>query len=164
MINPIQRQTTKPRDLISERLYKSRSRSKGIREHDLTWEYLHDLLMKQKGICALTGLQMTLETGRGNVISLDRIDSTKGYIPGNVQWVCDWANTMKSDHPMPELINKMKIFIAYQSRFKNTLPNYPTTYTSRYAIGSEAAVRRIPGICRACIGQSETYVDLSTRN
>ena len=118
MINPIQRQTTKPRDLISERLYKSRSRSKGIREHDLTWEYLHDLLMKQKGICALTGLQMTLETGRGNVISLDRIDSTKGYIPGNVQWVCDWANTMKSDHPMPELINKMKIFIAYQSRCK----------------------------------------------
>ena len=116
MIKPFKKKTTKTRDLISERLYSARKRSKDKRECTVTWEYLYDLLMQQKGICALTGLQMTLETCRGNVISLDRIDSTKGYIPGNVQWVCDWANTMKSDHPMPELINKMKIFIAYQEK------------------------------------------------
>ncbi len=117
MIKPFKKKnTTKDRDLVSERLAQARKRSKGKRECTVTWEYLYDLLMQQKGICALSGFQMTLETCRENVISLDRIDSTKGYIPGNVQWVCYWANTMKSDYPMPELINKMKILIEHQEK------------------------------------------------
>ena len=36
--------------------------------------------------------------------SLDRIDSNKGYIKGNVQWVHKDVNTMKMDHTQEEFI------------------------------------------------------------
>ena len=117
MIKPFKKKNTaKDRDLVSERLAQARKRSKGKRECTVTWEYLYDLLMQQKGICALSGFQMTLETCRENVISLDRIDSTKGYIPGNVQWVCKYINIMKSDMPEPEFFRAIKSILEYQEK------------------------------------------------
>jgi UDP-N-acetylenolpyruvoylglucosamine reductase len=39
-----------------------------------------------------------------NAPSLDRIDSARGYVPGNVQVVSHKANTMKSNASTEELI------------------------------------------------------------
>ena len=54
--------------------------------------YLWDLYEKQDGKCNYTGLPITF---RANTASLDRIDSSKGYIKGNVQWVHKDVNMMK---------------------------------------------------------------------
>jgi hypothetical protein len=50
---------------------------------------------------------MTYSAGVGRLntnISLDRIDSSVGYVRGNVQFVCDVVNRMKQDMPRSELL------------------------------------------------------------
>lgn len=61
-------------------------------------EYALDLMKKQEGRCALTGLKMLLDGEPGDDqcrYSLDRIDSSKHYEPGNLQVVCKFANLWK---------------------------------------------------------------------
>lgn len=64
-------------------------------------EYLVELYRKQKGICAITGHRMDIRKlpfcdSNPWKISLDRIDSSKSYVDGNIQLVCIGANYMKS--------------------------------------------------------------------
>ena len=51
----------------------------------------------QQGICAYSGREMTLKAGQLNTVSLERIDSSVGYIPSNTVLVCQAINRMKSD-------------------------------------------------------------------
>jgi hypothetical protein len=56
------------------------------------------LFVKQEGRCALTGVLLEPPYTRGiGTASIDRIDSAKGYLPGNIQWVHKDINIMKSD-------------------------------------------------------------------
>ena len=48
--------------------------------------YIKELLKEQSGRCALSGLPIVAEEKTGTA-SLDRKDSSKGYVPGNVQWL-----------------------------------------------------------------------------
>jgi hypothetical protein len=67
---------------------------------ELLWE-------TQGGKCALTGWPMTMELANGVVptnCSLDRIDSSVGYVVGNVQLVCRAANVAKHDLPQAEFL------------------------------------------------------------
>lgn len=76
-------------------------------EFSITEKDLIELWKEQEGLCALTKIPMTytLQEGRNNTnISIDRIDSTKGYIKDNIQLVCMAVNQMKSDLTMPELV------------------------------------------------------------
>lgn len=68
-------------------------------EFNLTKEYLDELYKKQLGLCAITGDKLP----DINESSLDRIDSNKGYIEGNVQWVTVQANKCKHILSMKEL-------------------------------------------------------------
>lgn len=58
-------------------------------------------------ICPATGATMKWHTGKAenDSYTLDRIDPTKGYIPGNVQVLSMLANRMKSDAPIPTLVS-----------------------------------------------------------
>lgn len=56
------------------------------------------------GVCAITGLPFVLEWDGPSVKnpwapSLDRIDVTRGYVPGNVRAVCWIVNHMRGDYP-----------------------------------------------------------------
>lgn len=67
---------------------------------EITKEYLWDLFLKQDRKCALSGIELSFSKDNSNKIniqtaSLDRIDSSKGYIEGNVQWVHKNVNFMK---------------------------------------------------------------------
>lgn len=73
---------------------------------EVTIEYAWNLFLGQERRCALSGVpiyfDMNLDSLRkygcqGGTASLDRIDSTKGYVVGNIQWVHKDANKMKMD-------------------------------------------------------------------
>ena len=59
---------------------------------------------QQKGLCYYTGVPMSIQsTGRkGTTLSIDRIDSSKGYTKDNAVFCCSVVNLMKSDIPLFE--------------------------------------------------------------
>lgn len=74
-------------------------------------EYGWKLYEKQNGKCALTGLDIPFpqKVEDGNFPSLDRIDSNKGYIKGNVQWVHKDVNRMKWNLDQERFLNLCKL-------------------------------------------------------
>lgn len=73
---------------------------------ELSLDFLKELWQKQQGKCAITGLQMTHIILQGRLktnLSIDRIDSNKGYTIDNTQLVCVAINIMKSTLTMNEL-------------------------------------------------------------
>lgn len=75
----------------------SNARTRGI-EFKLTFTSMRNILKARK--CYYTGIPLTKPEGEGALkasdLTIDRIDHTKGYIPGNVVACCHAANQMKS--------------------------------------------------------------------
>jgi hypothetical protein len=71
-------------------------RMAAIRGHEfaVTPAELRAVFERQGGRCALSGLPLNVR-GRRGLASLDRIDATRGYVPGGVQWVLPAINKMK---------------------------------------------------------------------
>lgn len=97
---------------VSSALF-SKIRTLAKRRHlnfDLTIDYLWQLFEQQNGKCPLSGGGLTLpmtayEIGHGKgSASLDRIDSSLGYIRGNVQWLLKDINMMKQQFPQSHFI------------------------------------------------------------
>jgi hypothetical protein len=69
---------------------------------ELSLKELWELFLKQNRKCALSDLVLDFTYGRNRhhkgTASLDRIDSSKGYVKGNVQWVHKDVNWMKQDY------------------------------------------------------------------
>ena len=86
---------------------------------ELTIDYLYNILLRQNKKCALSGLDIDLTELRksSNVAfefmtaSLDRIDSSKGYEPNNVQWVHKHINKMKNNFKEDYFINMCKLIV-----------------------------------------------------
>ena len=83
------------------------------RDFDIDLSYLKELWNTQKGICPYTGLKMDLPNTTRNhssfrslkKASLDRIDSSKGYIKGNVEFVCLLINFAKNSYDKEDVVN-----------------------------------------------------------
>ena len=77
---------------------------------DLDVEYLKTLWEKQKGICPYSKIPMDLprtwaeKKFRPEVASVDRIDSSKGYVKGNVEFVCLSINYAKNKFSREDFI------------------------------------------------------------
>ena len=70
-------------------------------EHSISIDYLEKLWNNQKGLCYYTNREMlkdlTESDSNDNSVSIDRVDSSKGYTEGNVV-LCRWiVNRMKND-------------------------------------------------------------------
>lgn len=98
------------------RRVKTRQKQKQV-ECDLTINYLKDTWDSQNGFCPYTGIKMQLPSTSCKInsplvtASLDRIDSSKGYLMGNVQFVPMSINYMKNamtDEQTKELIRLIR--------------------------------------------------------
>ncbi len=82
------------------------------------WGLIFDDIKDFPLICAYTGVELTLESNHINTISLDRIDSEKGYIPGNIQFLCSYINKYKSDKVEYDFLEMVKNIYEYKFRLK----------------------------------------------
>lgn len=84
---------------------------------DISIQYIWNLFLKQDKKCALSGLQLDFTYGRNHhhkgTASLDRIDSTKGYVKDNVQWVHKDVNWMKQDYSNDYFLNMCETIVNY---------------------------------------------------
>tara|TARA_B100000902_G_C27064951_1_gene791021 strand:- start:39 stop:782 length:744 start_codon:yes stop_codon:yes gene_type:complete len=92
------------------------SRNDKGREHEfnIDLEYVLELWEKCNGICVRFKKKMSILDNDKWLVSIDRIDSNKGYIKGNVQLVCSLYNQMKMDRTeedMDEAFAQLKIAV-----------------------------------------------------
>lgn len=82
--------------------YYLRNCKKRYKECSITLDDLYEQWQKQNGICPYSGIKLKIATYTKNhkdpiyAASIDRIDSTKGYIPGNIQFVSTCLNYLKN--------------------------------------------------------------------
>ena len=86
--------------------YKANAELRSI-EWNVSFDYLADLLIEQDFKCALTGFPIDAMNLNNNA-SLDRIDSSKGYVEGNLQWVLSEVNMMKQQYSQDRFIEICK--------------------------------------------------------
>lgn len=80
-------------------------------EVSISPEDIYNLFVKQDRKCALSGIDLTLGiiVNKSSTASIDRIDSSKGYIIGNIQIVHKDINKMKMDFNQDYFINMCKL-------------------------------------------------------
>lgn len=99
-----------------------RSKSRKGRARQLDWDldadYLDKLWEQQEGRCVYTGWPIQFgkqgKYAREQTASLDRIDSTLGYVRGNVQFVHKDINLMKWDHTEERFIELCRAVSEYR--------------------------------------------------
>jgi hypothetical protein len=84
------------------------------REFSITPEYAWGLFVEQERKCRYTGMELSFTRNYRNdkvsqTASLDRIDSSKGYVEGNIQWVHKDVNRMKSNLTHDKFIKLCKL-------------------------------------------------------
>ena len=81
---------------------------------EITIEDAWNLFVAQGYRCALTNLPITLGSMKTKTASLDRIDSSRGYVKGNIQWVHKDINKMKNTFSQEYFIKMCKLVAKEQ--------------------------------------------------
>jgi hypothetical protein len=90
-------------------------------EFSISIEEAWKLFLAQDRQCALTGLPLVMPDwmasrypgSRFKVASLDRIDNSKGYVTGNIQWVAVEINLMKLENSQEGFIELCQLVVNY---------------------------------------------------
>lgn len=107
------------RDQYTPFRYYFRNSRKRFKDFNLTLEYLKQLWEEQNGICPYTGIKLQLAEYNKHhndlihTASLDRIDSSKGYVIGNVQYVSMAINYMKNKMSHEDTLQLCKIIAKH---------------------------------------------------
>lgn len=87
--------------------------SKSAKSRGIEWGLsIDDMFASYNGYCNMTGWEISISYFK-KTASLDRIDNTKGYIIGNIQWVHSMVNMCKNKYDNEKFL-KMCIDIAKQ--------------------------------------------------
>ena len=84
---------------IKRRFFETKYRAKKLKiPFNLTIDYLVSIFPDK---CPVFNIELTWNHQTGKILqtspSLDKIDPSKGYVIGNVQWLSNMANSMKRD-------------------------------------------------------------------
>lgn len=81
---------------------------KSAKSRDLVWNLtIEDMFLNYTGYCALTNVELCLDYKK-TTASLDRIDSSKGYLLDNIQWIHKDVNMMKNKYSQDYFISICK--------------------------------------------------------
>jgi hypothetical protein len=86
---------------------------------NISIRYAWNLFLKQNRKCALTDMELKFplrDNDYSRTASLDRIDSSKGYVKGNVQWVHRDINYMKQNYSQDYFIELCEKVITHKNR------------------------------------------------
>lgn len=85
-------------------------------EFTISIEYVWNLFIQQSKKCALSGIDLVMgyHDIDFNTASLDRIDSSKGYIEGNVQWIHKDIQWIKGDFQEEELLTYINLIYKHR--------------------------------------------------
>lgn len=84
---------------------------------DLTLEQLESMPL----VCYYTGTTLVLESNERNTVSLDRLDSSKGYTITNVVYCCAFVNLMKHESSYEQFVDACAII---SDHCKKSLPTW----------------------------------------
>lgn len=102
----------------------------------ITHDYVEHLWKQQNGKCALSGLPITFARGSAErslgktTASLDRIDSSSGYVENNLQWVHKAINNMKQSLTQEQFIYLCKTVAKFQETYDVGSPEIPNIRTN----------------------------------
>ena len=98
----------------SLRKVKMRYKNDINKTYDINLEDLKKQWELQKGICPYSGVKLILKATKDPIYkaSLDRIDSSKGYIIGNIQFVSQSINYMKNSMSHDDTLKLCKIIAS----------------------------------------------------
>lgn len=92
---------------------KKRAKTDGI-DINISEEYLNQILVEQDYFCALSGVKLIPSNDtKLNTVSVDRIDSSIGYVEGNIQIVHRTFNVLKWNHNERDLIEMCEMVAAH---------------------------------------------------
>jgi hypothetical protein len=103
---------------LNQNISRAANRGDKTQYINVSLDYLYSIGEKQKWKCALTGLPLEFTRGGTNwggfwcnpfSCTIDRIDSEKGYVEGNIQLVIWKINSLKKDTENQEFIEICKL-------------------------------------------------------
>lgn len=122
----------------------TQTRQANGRDHDIDVDYINDLLAQQNNKCALSNVPLALARNTKWQCSLDRIDTSMGYVRGNVRLTALEFNTAKQWTPE-------KIRLAFRDRATIPAPPTPDFYPVRTATVHEHHTRESDGAVKCWI-------------
>lgn len=98
---------------------KAGARRRGL-EFNVTMEEAWHLFLTQERRCALSGRPLKIKINRqeDGTASLDRIDSSLGYVAENIQWTHKDINRIKMHLPQDEFVRICREVAAHSAREK----------------------------------------------
>lgn len=122
-------------------------------EFNITLEYLKELYKSQKGRCYYSNMKMSLKTCSNWQLSLERLDNNKGYVIGNVVFICLELNT--SVQWSKDKINDIKKLI--NQPFEHLDKEIFTSKPSRISTNKKQLTKEIDGIKYIKCNQCDEY-------
>jgi len=107
---------------LRENLTRAANRGTNSEKIDVSLDYVYSVGSSQDFLCALTGTELEFTRGGSNWLgkwcnpnscTIDRIDSTKGYVKGNIQLITWRANCLKQHLDNEEFIDFCKEVAAW---------------------------------------------------